>query len=77
LTLAQNGTQTKSLKTKPVFIIHGFEKFDPMFAKFMTFFGITIEMQIPVALAELVSGILPIIGDLSSNFHIATCNCND
>lgn len=48
-----------------VFIVHGSEKFDPVFAGYLPSFGIPIEMQIPLALAELVPGILLIIGVLS------------
>lgn len=47
------------------FIVHGFEKFDPIFAGYMPSFGIPLEMQIPLALAELVPGILLIVGVLS------------
>ncbi len=47
------------------FIVHGTEKFNPVFASYMPSFGIPVEMQIPIALAELVSGILLIIGILN------------
>lgn len=47
------------------FIVHGLEKFDPVFAGYMPSFGIPVQMQIPLALAELVPGILLIIGVLS------------
>lgn len=48
-----------------IFIIHGVEKFDPVFASYMPSFGIPVEMQIPIALAELVPGILLVIGVLN------------
>ncbi len=48
-----------------IFIVHGVEKFDPVFASYMPSFGIPVEMQIPIALAELVPGILLIIGVLN------------
>jgi putative oxidoreductase len=47
------------------FIVHGFEKFDPAFAGYMPSFGIPTVMQIPLALAEVVPGILLIIGVMS------------
>ena len=48
-----------------VFIVHGYEKLDPMFAGYLPSFGIPVEMQVPLALAELIPGILLIIGVLS------------
>jgi len=45
-----------------IFIVHGISKFNPGFSNFLTNIGIPLEMQIPIALAELVSGILLIIG---------------
>lgn len=47
-----------------IFIVHGVSKFNPGFANFLTNNGIPVEMQIPLALAELVPGILLIIGIL-------------
>lgn len=47
------------------FIVHGFEKFNPEFASYMPSFGIPIQMQIPLALAELIPGILLILGIMS------------
>ena len=47
------------------FIVHGTEKFNPVFASYMPSFGIPVEMQIPIALAEFVPGILLIIGVLT------------
>jgi len=48
-----------------IFIVHGIGKFNPGFANFLTNIGIPVEMQIPIALAELVPGILLIVGVLS------------
>lgn len=48
-----------------IFIVHGIPKFNPGFTNFLTNNGIPVEMQIPIALAELVPGILLIIGILS------------
>jgi len=47
-----------------IFIVHGISKFNPGFTSFLTNNGIPVEMQIPLALAELVPGILLIIGIL-------------
>jgi putative oxidoreductase len=48
-----------------VFILHGLSKFNPGFAENLSSMGFPAEMQIPIALAELISGILLIIGVLS------------
>lgn len=48
-----------------IFIVHGIGKFNPGFSNFLTSLGIPVEMQIPIALAELVPGILLIAGVLS------------
>jgi len=49
-----------------IFIAHGSGKFDPGFAGFLTGpLGLPAEMQIPIALAELVPGILLLIGVLT------------
>lgn len=48
-----------------IFLVHGLGKFDPMFLGFLGQLGIPAEMQIPIALAEFVPGILLIIGVLS------------
>ena len=49
-----------------IFIVHGMSKFNPGFANFLTNIGIPVEMQIPIALAELIPGILLVFGVLSS-----------
>ena len=48
-----------------IFILHGMSKFNPGFAGNLPNMGLPVEMQIPIALAELVPGILIIIGVLS------------
>lgn len=48
-----------------IFIVHGFGKFDPRFAGFLNQIGIPAEMQVLIALAEFVSGILLIVGVLT------------
>jgi len=48
-----------------IFIGYGIGKFNPGFSNFLSDIGLPPEMQIPIALAELVAGILLIIGVLS------------
>jgi len=48
-----------------IFILHGMSKFNPGFAENLPNMGLPAEMQIPIALAELVPGILLVIGVLS------------
>ena len=48
-----------------IFIVHGFAKFNPGVANFLSSIGIPPEMQIPIALAEIVPGILLIVGVFS------------
>ena len=48
-----------------IFIAHSIGKFDPGFAGFVAKQGLPPEMQIPIALAELVPGILLIVGVLT------------
>ena len=48
-----------------VFIAHSIGKFQPGFSGFLTSQGIPVEMQFIIALAELIPGILLIIGVLS------------
>ena len=48
-----------------IFIIHGMSKFNEGFGGFLSSMGIPVEMQIPIALAELIPGILLIVGVLS------------
>ena len=48
-----------------IFILHGISKFNPEFAENLPNMGLPVEMQIPIALAELVPGILLVIGVLT------------
>ena len=48
-----------------IFVVHGSGKFNPGFAGFLSNLGMPPEMQIPIALAEVVSGTLLIIGVLT------------
>ncbi len=48
-----------------IFIVQGSGKFDPGFAGYLINIGVPVEMQIPIALAETIGGIVLIIGVLS------------
>ena len=48
-----------------IFIAHSIGKFDPGFGGFVASLGLPPELQIPIALAELVPGILLIVGVLT------------
>ena len=49
-----------------IFIVHGFGKFgNPGFGGWISSMGIPAEMQIPIALAEFVPGILLVLGILT------------
>ena len=48
-----------------IFIVHGLGKFDPGFVGFLNQIGLPAEMQLLIALAEFVSGILLIMGVLT------------
>ena len=48
-----------------IFILHGISKFAPGFAENLPHMGLPPEMQIPIALAEIIPGVLLIIGILS------------
>ena len=48
-----------------IFIAHSIGKFDPGFVGFLTNNGIPAELQIPIALAELIPGIFLIVGVLT------------
>jgi len=48
-----------------IFIVHGSGKFGSGFTGFLSNLGLPPEMQIPIALAETVSGILLIVGVLT------------
>ena len=48
-----------------IFIVNASGKFNPGFAEWLVSIGIPAEMQIPIALAELVSGTFLLVGVLS------------
>jgi len=48
-----------------IFILHGISKLDPGFANNLPNMGLPAEMAIPIALAELIPGILIVLGVLS------------
>ena len=48
-----------------IFILHGIGKFNPGVVNFLSSLGIPPEMQIPIALAEIIPGILLIVGVFS------------
>ncbi len=48
-----------------IFVLHGISKFSPGFAENLPNMGLPVELQIPLVLAELVSGLLLIFGVLS------------
>jgi putative oxidoreductase len=48
-----------------IFIVQGSGKFNEGFAGFLTNIGLPVEMQVPIALAEVVTGILLIVGVLN------------
>ena len=49
-----------------IFIVHGFSKFgNPGFGGWISSIGIPAEMQIPIALAEFIPGILLLLGVLT------------
>lgn len=48
-----------------IFILHGMSKFNPGFAENLPNMGLPVEMQIPIALAELIPGIFLVLGVLS------------
>ena len=48
-----------------IFIVQGSGKFGPEFVNMLEKMGLPVEMQIPIALAEVISGILLIIGVLT------------
>ncbi len=48
-----------------IFIVAGTGKFNPGFAGFLNSLGLPPEMQIPIALAEVIPGIFLIVGVLS------------
>ena len=48
-----------------IFIVHSLKKFDPSWQEWLVNMGIPPELQFPIALAELIGGILLITGVLT------------
>jgi len=48
-----------------IFIIHSLKKFDPSWQEWLVSIGIPPEMQLPIALAEFIGGILLVVGVLT------------
>ena len=45
-----------------IFIVHSLKKFDPSWQEWLISIGIPPEMQLPIALAEFIGGILLVVG---------------
>jgi len=48
-----------------IFIVHSLKKFDPSWQEWLVSIGIPPEMQLPIALAEFIGGILLVVGVLT------------
>lgn len=48
-----------------IFIVHSLKKFDPSWQEWLISIGIPPEMQLPIALAEFIGGVLLIAGVLT------------
>ena len=48
-----------------IFIVHSLKKFDPSWQEWLVGIGIPPEMQLPIALAELIGGIFLVVGVLT------------
>jgi len=48
-----------------IFIVHSLKKFDPSWQEWLASIGMPPEMQLPIALAEFIGGILLIFGVLT------------
>ncbi len=48
-----------------IFIVHSLKKFDPSWQEWLISIGIPPEMQLPIALAELIGGIFLVVGVLT------------
>ena len=48
-----------------IFIVHSLKKFEPSWQEWLVGVGIPPEMQLPIALAEFIGGILLIVGVLT------------
>jgi putative oxidoreductase len=45
-----------------IFIVHSLKKFDPSWQEWLASIGMPPEMQLPIALAEFIGGILLVVG---------------
>ena len=48
-----------------IFIVHSLKKFDPSWQEWLMSIGMPPEMQLPIALAEFIGGILLVVGVLT------------
>jgi len=48
-----------------IFIVHSLKKFDPSWQQWLINIGIPPELQLPIALAEFIGGILLVVGVLT------------
>ena len=48
-----------------VFIVHSLKKFDPVWQEWLITIGLPPEMQLPIALAEFIGGVLLVVGVLT------------
>jgi len=48
-----------------IFIVHSLKKFDPSWQEWLITIGVPPEMQLPIALAELIAGICLVVGVLT------------
>jgi len=59
-----------------IFIMHSLGKFGPGFAENLPNMGLPSEMQIPIALAEFVPGVLLINRGIDQNLCIIAVSCD-
>ncbi len=48
-----------------IFIVHSLKKFDPSWGQWLSSIGLPAELQMPIALAEFIGGILLVVGVLT------------
>ena len=48
-----------------IFLVHSLKKFDPSWQEWLVSIGVPPEMQLPIALAEFIGGILLLVGVLT------------
>ena len=56
-----------------VFIVHSLKKFDPSWQEWLVNIGLPPEMQLPIALAEFIGGVLLVVGVLTRISAIVFC----